>query len=60
MECVILELHFANTDSLPIKFRGHTSQKNLSGKCFQDHIMFAYSSNLSKLEVREVSTKSSN
>lgn len=59
MECVILELHFANTNSLPIKFLGHISQKNLPGKCFRDQIIQT-DTVVSKLKVKEeVITKSS-
>jgi len=53
MKCVIFELYFANTDSLPIKFLGHISQKNLPRKCFRDQIITGYSGYLSKLGVKE-------
>lgn len=36
--------------SLPIKFHGHISQKNLPGKCFQDQIIDGYGGYLLKLE----------
>jgi len=61
MECVILELYFANTDSLLIKFLGHISQKNLPRKCFRDQIIDGCSGYLSKLGVKvKVIIKKSN